>query len=147
MAVVERESVDADRLRRFYEAGRLTSGGPVELTGVIRRAPEVTPDGFYVELEIESVSHAGAEAKATGAVELFAPVRDRATFARYEQLELRRGARVRVMVRAGAAEHLQRPLPHGLRAGADALRRGGGLGVRRRARPGLAARSRRATQH
>ncbi|HLL76733.1 MAG TPA: ComEC/Rec2 family competence protein, partial [Pyrinomonadaceae bacterium] len=109
LAVAEREGVPPTRVRRFYEEGRLQSGDPVELTGVVRRALEVAPDGFYVELEVESLRHRGGEEHATGAVELFAPVRELATFGRYELLELRRGARVRVMVRLERAEEFRNP--------------------------------------
>ena len=45
LAVAEREGVPRDRVQRFYEEGRLRSGDVVELTGVVRRAPEVAPDG------------------------------------------------------------------------------------------------------
>ena len=109
LAVVEREGVPKDRVRRFYEEGRLVSGDVVELTGVVGRAPEVAPDGFYVEVGVEAIRHGGKEHGASGAVELFAPVRDLATFRRYESLELRRGARVRVLTRLERADEFRNP--------------------------------------
>jgi ComEC/Rec2-related protein len=107
LEVVEREGVPRDRVRRFYEGGRLESGDAVELTGVVARAPEVAPDGFYVELRVEAIRHFGGEEGASGVVELFAPVRDLATLERYELLELRRGARVRVLTRLERAEEFR----------------------------------------
>ena len=106
---VEREGVPLGSVWGFYEAGRVASGDPVELTGVLTRAPEVAPDGFYVTLGVEVLRHAGREESASGAVELFAPVRDVAAFERYERLELRRGARVRVMARLERAEGFRNP--------------------------------------
>ena len=109
LAVAERESVPRDRVGRFYDEGRLRSGDPVELTGVVARAPEVAPDGFYVEVGVEAIRHGGREHGASGVVELFAPVRDLPTFGRYESLELRRGARVRVLARLERAEEFRNP--------------------------------------
>jgi ComEC/Rec2-related protein len=109
LAAAEREGVPPSSVRRFYEEGRLQSGDPVELTGVVARAPEVAPDGFYVELDVEAIRHGGDEQRASGAVELFAPVRDVVMFGRYELLELRRGARVRVLTRLERAEEFRNP--------------------------------------
>jgi competence protein ComEC len=109
LAAVERGAVPPSRVRRFYEEGRLRSGDAVELTGTIARAPEVAPDGFYVELEVEAIGHGGTEHGASGAVELFAPVRDAAALGRYELLELRRGARVRVLTRLERADEFRNP--------------------------------------
>jgi competence protein ComEC len=126
LAAAGREGAPPSRVRRFYEEGRLQSGDPVELTGVVGRAPEVAPDGFYVELEVEAIRHGGRGERASGAVELFAPVRDAATLERYELLELRRGARVRVMTRLDRAEEFRNPGVHSL---AEFLERRGLDGV------------------
>ncbi len=98
LASIEQRNIGADRLRHFYDAGWLESGEPVELTGVLARAPEIAPDGFYLALRVERISHKTNEAQATGAVQLFAPARDAAARAAYTALELRRGARMRVLV-------------------------------------------------
>lgn len=108
-ALVERESVGAERVRRLYEEGRVASGDPVEVTGVVARAPEFAPDGFYLTLRVERISVRGAEEAATGAVELFAPVGDAGARLEYEELELRRGARVRVLVALERAERFRNP--------------------------------------
>lgn len=85
------------RLRSFYERGDVEPGEPVEVTGVVERAPELAPDGLLLSLRLEGVRHRSRESLCTGRVELFAPVRDRREAAAYESLELRRGARVRLM--------------------------------------------------
>ncbi|MDQ1559096.1 MAG: competence protein ComEC [Pyrinomonadaceae bacterium] len=108
-AGVERHGVGVERVRRLYEEGRVASGDPVEITGVVARAPEFAPDGFYLALGVERLGARGAERAASGAVELFAPVRDARTRERYDELELRRGARVRVLVALERAEEFRNP--------------------------------------
>jgi competence protein ComEC len=108
-ALVERGSVGTERVRRLYEEGRVASGDPLEVTGVATRAPEFAPDGFYLTLRVESVRVRGAEQAAAGAIELFAPVGDAGTRVEYEELELRRGARVRVLVALERAERFRNP--------------------------------------
>jgi ComEC/Rec2-related protein len=113
-ATAERHSVSADRLKLLVEEGRIEAGEPVELTGALSRAPEVATDGFFVELRVEKINLRGSETEATGTVELFAPVRDAGTYARYDDLELRRGARVKVMAALSRAEEFRNPgaTPH-----------------------------------
>jgi competence protein ComEC len=93
----ERASRAETRLRSFYERGVVAPGEPVELTGVVERAPELAPDGLLLSLRAERVRHGSRESPCAGRVELFAPVRDAREAAAYESLELRRGARVRLM--------------------------------------------------
>ncbi|MFL6230530.1 MAG: ComEC/Rec2 family competence protein [Pyrinomonadaceae bacterium] len=72
-------------------------------------AKSAAPDGFFVELNVERVRHGGREEQASGTVELFAPVRDAETYARYDALELRRGARVGVLTAFERAEEFRNP--------------------------------------
>lgn len=110
LALIEQQRVgSAARLRKLYEEGRLASGQPLELTGVLARAPEVAPDGLYLALRVERVRHAQDDTATAGAVELFAPTRDAATHAAYEALELRRGARIRVLVRLEREDEYRNP--------------------------------------
>jgi competence protein ComEC len=103
LAVLEDGAVGGERVRRLYEEGRLAAGEPLELTGVLRRAPEWSPDGFRLTLRVERIGVRLEVFEASGAVELFAPLFDesaaveRARREDYEALELRRGARVRVL--------------------------------------------------
>ncbi|MDT7542251.1 MAG: competence protein ComEC [Acidobacteriota bacterium] len=108
-ATVAHGDVATDRIRRLVEEERIETGAPLELTGVLARAPEVTPDGFFIELRVEKIITKGNETDASGEVELFAPVRDAATYASYVELELRRGARVRVMTALARAEEFRNP--------------------------------------
>lgn len=109
MAVVEQRDVAADRVQRFYDEGVIASGDPVEVTGVLERQPEPAPDGFYLQLRVEKLRHKDVEREASGVVWLFAPVRDGAAHAEYEALELRYGARARVMTALSRAERFRNP--------------------------------------
>jgi competence protein ComEC len=84
------------RLRSFYERGLIPPGAPVELTGVVERAPESAPGGLVLALRVEAVRYRSEESRCAGRVELFAPARDAGAASAYESLELRRGARVRL---------------------------------------------------
>jgi competence protein ComEC len=109
MAIVEQRRIEPERVQRFYEAGLLSSGAPVELTGVLESAPEPAPDGFYLTLRVEKLRFKEKALEATGVVWLFAPVRDRVVRAEYEELELRYKARISVMVALRRAESFRNP--------------------------------------
>jgi competence protein ComEC len=109
LAAVENRGVTADRVQRLYDDGVIASGDPVEVTGVLERAPEPAPESFYLLLHVEKLRFKGVERDATGVVWLFAPVRDQTRRAEYEALELRYGARVRVMTALSRAESFRNP--------------------------------------
>lgn len=108
-SVESKVSAGERQLRGLYERGRITSGEPVELTGVLERAPELTPDGLLLSLRVEAVRHKSVETSCKGRVELFAPVRASRTAHAYESLELRRGARVRAAAALTRAERYRNP--------------------------------------
>ncbi|MFL6337156.1 MAG: ComEC/Rec2 family competence protein [Pyrinomonadaceae bacterium] len=108
-SVESREAEGESRLRGLYESGRILSGEPVELTGVLERAPEIAPDGLLLSLRVEAVRHKSVETSCGGRVELFAPVRDARAAEAYDSLELRRGARVRVAAALTRAERYRNP--------------------------------------
>lgn len=109
LAVLEKRSVAANRVERFYESGQIASGDPVELTGVLERMPEAAPDGFYLTLRVEKLRFKEQEQDASGAVQLFAVVEDEARRREYEELELRYGARVRVMAALEREQRFRNP--------------------------------------
>ncbi|HEX7174144.1 MAG TPA: ComEC/Rec2 family competence protein [Pyrinomonadaceae bacterium] len=97
------------RVRQLLEEGRIGGGDPVELTGVLERAPEVAPDGLALRLRAERWGFKGEEREVSGAVELFAPARSEKVWAEYDALELRRGARLRVLVGLDRDEGYRNP--------------------------------------
>ena len=115
LASAEERSENAlTRLRNLYERGAVAPGEPVELTGVLERAPEVAPDGLLLALRVEVLRYKADERACAGRVELFAPVGDARAAREYEALELRRGARVRVMTALARAEKFRNPGVEGL---------------------------------
>src|SRR5713226_6717263 len=86
-----------ERVARMYDAGLIASGEPVELTGVVQGQPEAAPDSFYLTLRVESIRSKGAERTASSTVLLLAHAREQRARDEYDELELRHGARVRVM--------------------------------------------------
>ena len=108
-ALEERRAQGDARLRSFYERGEIAPGDPVELTGVLERAPEIMPDGLMLSLRVEALRFKASERACSGRVELFAPVRDVRSLRQYDELELRRGARLRVMSALSSAERFRNP--------------------------------------
>src|ERR1043165_2012925 len=109
LEVLEKSSVTLERVQRIYDEGRIASGEPVEVTGVMTRAPEPAPDGFYLAMRVERLRFKGDERDASGEALLFASVRDKTIRAEYEALELRIGARLRVMCALNRAESFRNP--------------------------------------
>jgi competence protein ComEC len=107
--IEERRENSGTRLRTLYERGGVAPGEPVELTGVLERAPEIAPDGLLLPLRVEAVRYKADERACAGRVELFAPVGDARAAREYDALELRRGARVRVMTALARAEKFRNP--------------------------------------
>lgn len=109
LSSIESKELGVGRLRGLYESGRIAPVEPVELTGVLERAPELAPDGLLLSLRVEAVRYKAIESSCGGRVELFAPVRDARAEAGYDSLELRRGARLRVAARLTRAERYRNP--------------------------------------
>ncbi len=107
--VLEKSSAAAGRVQRLYDEGVIKPGDPVEVTGIVERAPEPAPDGFYLTLRIEKLRFKDEERAVSGQVALFAPVRERAARAEYERLELRYKARVRVMTVLNRTDNFRNP--------------------------------------
>ncbi|HUE83456.1 MAG TPA: ComEC/Rec2 family competence protein [Pyrinomonadaceae bacterium] len=106
---LENRTVSDERIKQLLEQKVITVGDPVEITGVLRRAPEVTPQGLYLELEVETLSLRNSESVAPGTVMLFAPIPEPERQLEYDGLELRYGARLRVMTALDRAEKFRNP--------------------------------------
>lgn len=109
LAVIDKDYTAENRLQRLYTNEVIRSGSPVEVTGVITSAPETAPDGFYLTLRVEKLRFRDEELDVAGQVMLFAPVRDQMVSAEYERLELRYGARIRVMTALSRTENYRNP--------------------------------------
>jgi len=92
-----------------YDAGLLTYGDPVEVTGVLQGQPEPAPDSFYLTVRVESMSFKGDEREACGTLILLAHAREKQVREEYDELELRHGARVRIMTTLDRDENFRNP--------------------------------------
>jgi ComEC/Rec2-related protein len=109
LSFVDNRVAAADRVSRMYDEGSFKYGEPVELTGVVLGQPEPAPDSFYLNLQTESISVKGAVRHASGTVLLLAHVRDQQVRREYEALELRHGARIRVITTLDREENFRNP--------------------------------------
>jgi competence protein ComEC len=109
LASMEKRSVSSDRLKALIDRGTIAAGEPVELTGVLERNPESAPGGFYLALRAERLRIKEVEKMVSGIVTLLLPVHEKITKEDYQRLELRYGARVRVMTFLNRADNFQNP--------------------------------------
>jgi hypothetical protein len=109
LAIVERSGLPPDSLHRFYDEGVITSGDPQEITGVITKAAESGPDALYLTIRVEKIKTKEGERRTSSVVELIAGVHDRRVTAEYEDLQLRYGARLRVMTALSRSETFRNP--------------------------------------
>jgi competence protein ComEC len=119
------ESVDkripTDQLRRLLDDGTIAVGEPVELTGVLEREPEVAPERLYLQLRVEKIrsrlpAQSSGEVKpdtverdVSGVVTLLASVPTGSIKREFEQLDLRYGARIRVMTLLERTDSFRNP--------------------------------------
>lgn len=87
---------EPNRLRSAFENGRIKTGDPVEIEGVLLGKPEVAQTGYYLQVRAGKAFYKGAEQPVTGTVRYFAPWRNDETRREYEALDLQYGSRVRV---------------------------------------------------
>jgi competence protein ComEC len=109
LSLISGRAPASDRISRLYDEGRITSGEPVEITGIVQGQPEAAPDGFYLTLRTERISFKGTERDASGDVLLLAHAREPKVREEYNALELRHGARLRVMTTLDREENFRNP--------------------------------------
>jgi competence protein ComEC len=108
LSLIENRPAAANRISRMYDEGSFAYGDPVELTGVLRGQPEPAPASFYLTLQVERISFKGEHA-ACGTVLLLAHVQEEEVRKEYDALDLRHGARVRVVTTLDRDENFRNP--------------------------------------
>jgi competence protein ComEC len=120
---IEKNEVPANQLRTSLDRGAIAVGEPVELTGVLERDPEIAPERLYLQLRLERVrsrsngtgtsaearARSSVERDAAGVVMLLAAVPNNSIKQEYDQLDLRYGARVRVMTVLERSDSFRNP--------------------------------------
>ncbi len=106
---IEGRAPAPNRVSRMYDEGRFTFGEPVELTGSLSGQPELAPDSYYLKIRVERIAFRGVDLDASGTVLLFAHIQNSQVAREYDELELRHGARVRVMTTLDRDENFRNP--------------------------------------
>jgi len=108
------KKMPANQLRRLLDNGSVVVGEPVELTGMLEREPEVAADRFYLQLRVEKIRSGGVGGSATerdvnGVVTLLAVVPSESIKQEFAELDLRYGARLRVMTQLERTDSFRNP--------------------------------------
>jgi competence protein ComEC len=96
-------------VRQLYDSGTLSASDPVEVSGVIVRAPEPAPDGSYLTIAIDNIEIRGTETKTRGTIGLWATTAKPEFQNEYALLDLRYGTRIRVLTQLDREERFRNP--------------------------------------
>lgn len=108
LASLELQAVSADRVKRLLNEGVLSVGQPLEVTGVLEHEPEIAPERTYLSLRVERIAANRLERQASGLITLLA-VRGGSDAGQWDHLELRYGARIRVMTTLERTDNFRNP--------------------------------------
>ena len=109
LAAIDKNKMPANQLKRLLAEGTIVVSEPVELTGTLERNPEVAPERLYLFLRVERLRFNQTERDVSGEVLLLAPVSSESTQQEFDQLDLRYGARIRVMTMLERADTFRNP--------------------------------------
>ena len=109
LSAIESRPQARNRISRMYDEAVFSYGEPIELTGVLSGQPESAPESFYLTLQVERIAFKGRERDASGTVFLLAHVYEQQVRQEYDALELRHGARVRVLTTLDRDENFRNP--------------------------------------
>ena len=109
LSLIDSRPIAPNRIARLQDEGEIAPDDPVELTGTVSGEPEPAPQSFYVTFKAERIRFKGVERDASGTVFLLVPVREQQVAREYEALQLRHGARVRVMTTLDREENFRNP--------------------------------------
>jgi len=116
LASIEKNNVPANQLKRLLTErtiaageGTIAVGEPVEITGVLERDPEVARDRLYLFLSVQKLRLRSTEREVSGEVVLLAPVSGKLVEQEFAVLDLRYGARIRVMTSLERSDSFRNP--------------------------------------
>lgn len=109
LSSIASRDVQPNRIAQMYDSGLIASADPVELTGVVQGQPEPAPDSFYLTLRAERIRFKRSERDASGTVLLLAHANEPRVREEFDALELRHGARVRVVTTLDRDENFRNP--------------------------------------
>lgn len=88
-----------ERLRNLYDNGSIRSGTPVEIEGVLMRAPELAFEGVFLDVRSVSLYYRGVHRTVSGDVRVFSPTDPSREFSTLNSplSTLKYGSRIRVV--------------------------------------------------
>ncbi|MFN2515902.1 MAG: ComEC/Rec2 family competence protein [Pyrinomonadaceae bacterium] len=109
LSALETKKVPVNQLKRLLTERTIAVGEPVELTGVLARDPELAPERFYLYLKVEVLRQKAVDRAVSGEVLLLAPVSAKSIKPEFDRLDLRYGARIRVMTVLQRTDNFRNP--------------------------------------
>ncbi len=109
LAAIEKNKVPPNQLKRLIAQRAIPVGEPVEVTGVLQSDPEAAPERLYLNLRVEVIRLRGAQREASGVVVLLAPISSKSIEKEFAELDLRYGARIRVMTVLERSDSFRNP--------------------------------------
>ena len=109
LSVTEGWSIKSNRISRALDAGVISFGEPVEITGTVTGNPEPAGESLYLALNAERIRAKGVERDASGTVLLLARLSDDRVRSEYNGLELRHGARIRLLLTLEREDKFRNP--------------------------------------
>jgi len=109
LANLEEKDVAGNRLKQLLEQGSISADEPVEVTGVISGTVDYALDGLYFTLRLEQVRRNSVDVAVSGSLTLMAALQSETVRNEYEELQLRHGARLRVMTTLRRADNFRNP--------------------------------------
>lgn len=104
------QDVPPNNLPSFFDRGVLKSGQSVVVEGVLRREPEMSVDGWFIEIAVEKFfDEKENEFAAVGNVRIFIAAADETAKQTWETKNLSYAARVRCAARLGRESSFQNP--------------------------------------
>ena len=107
LALLERRPAEQTRVKRLLDERVITPGDPVEVTGTLQQNPEVSWHALYLTIKVERIVVSGCDRAATGVISLIVPVSRPSGL--LEELQMRYGARIRVMTRLERTDNYRNP--------------------------------------
>lgn len=109
LETLEKRDISGNRLKKMLDEGIIEPGDPVEITGVIDGPVDHSGERFYLTLKLEKLRHKNVDRQVSGSVALIAGFHSESAKNDFELLELRHGARLRMMTFLRRADSFRNP--------------------------------------
>lgn len=96
-------------IRARIDSGRIASGDPVEINGVVDSGPELLPGARSFDIAAESLRYGGRMLRVPGRVRVYVTLNDKAAESVFEDLRLAAGTPVRVATLITREERFNNP--------------------------------------